>query len=81
MKYLYSESLGMQSVPIDKVPKNGTWSDTEEEAYLYFYVKQRNTRMKNIDSLKNSVANIENYLKELDEKFGYLKEKYAEEFL
>ena len=77
MKYYYSRSTGMSTLHDDAA----AGSETEEEAILKFYVQYRNDLTKEINQLSKAFNKKQKEIKDLDEKFGSLRELYPEEFI
>lgn len=57
------------------------YSISEEKAYLRYYIYNSSENSNRIQSLRKSLTKVETDQKMLDEKFGYLRDKFSEEFI
>lgn len=76
-KFYYSEVVGMTQVPDD----NHVGSSSEREAILNYYLNLRASMQAKIDKHQRYIDNIRDEMRALDDKYGYIKDEYPEEFL
>lgn len=76
-KFYYSELTGMTQVSDD----SPVGSSTEREALLKFYIDLRTSLQAKIDKHQRFIDNIRDDMRALDDKYGYIKDEYPEEFL
>jgi hypothetical protein len=76
-KFYYSEVMGMTQVPDD----NPVGASSEREALLNFYLNLRTSLQAKIDKHQRYIDNIRADMRALDDKYGYIKDEYPEEFL
>lgn len=69
--------MGMMQVPDD----NPFGSSSEREALLKFYIDLRTSLQVKIDKHQRYIDSIRAEMCVLDDKYGYLKDEYPEEFL
>ena len=81
--FKYSKSLGMIERKTSDVPlvSFNEWSDNKETAYLVFYLAELSIAYDDKIKLEYQLKNIDERIVDLDNSFGYLKEKYPEHFL
>lgn len=77
VKFYYSEMTGMKQVPDD----NPFGSSSEREALVKFYLKLRTSMQEKIDKYQRYIDSARAQMCVLDNKYGYLKDEYPEEFL
>lgn len=76
-KFFYSEMTGMVQVPDD----NPVGSSSERAALLNFYTVHRSGLLVKIDKHQRYIDAVSAEMRSLDDKYGYLKDEYPEEFL
>jgi hypothetical protein len=76
-KFYYSEVMGMTQVPDD----NPVGASSEREALVNFYLNLRTSLQVKIDKHQRYIDNIRDDMRALDDKYGYIKDEYPEEFL
>ena len=76
-KFFYSEKTGMVQVPED----NPVGSSSERAALLNFYTAHRSELLDRIDAHQRYIDSVRAEMRALDDKYGYLKDEYPEEFL
>ncbi len=76
-KFFYSEMVGMVQVS-DDGPAG--WP-SERAALVNFYTVRRNELLVKIDAHQRGIDSVRAEVRALDDKYGYLKDEYPEEFL
>lgn len=76
-KFFYSEMTGMVQVPDD----SPVGSSSERAALLNFYTVHRSGLLVKIDKHQRYIDAVRAEMSALDDKYGYLKDEYPEEFL
>ena len=76
-KFFYSEKTGMAQVPED----NPVGSSSERAALMKFYIVRRDELLVKIDKHQRYIDSARAEMSALDDKYGYLKDEYPEEFL
>lgn len=76
-KFFYSEMMGMVQVPDD----SPVGALTERAALLNFYTVNRGRLQDKIDKHQHAVDSARAEMRALDDKYGYIKDEYPEEFL
>ena len=76
-KFFYSENTGMVQVPDD----SPVGSSSEHTALVNFYTVRRNELLVKIDAHQRGIDSVRAEVRALDDKYGYLKDEYPEEFL
>lgn len=79
--YKYSKSLGMIERNYTDVKDPEEWSDTKDQAYITYYLCELAVAHNQHAELASKAKALDEHIKNLDNTFGYLKEKYPEEFL
>ena len=57
------------------------FKDSEDEAYLEYYLGEQNIINEEIDNLKQKLTKLQTKKENLDKKFSYLKDIFPEEFI
>ena len=76
-KFFYSEKTGMVQVS-DDGPDG--WP-SERAALVNFYTARRDELLVKIDKHQRGIDSVRAEMRALDDKYGYLKDEYPEEFL
>ena len=76
-KFYYSELTGMTQVTDD----SPVGSSTEREALVKFYLNVRSSLQVKIDKHQDYIDSVRADMRALDDKYGYIKDEYPEEFL
>ena len=76
-KFFYSEIVGMVQVS-DDAPAG--WP-SERAALVNFYTVRRSELLAKIDNHQRGIDSARVEVRALDDKYGYLKDEYPEEFL
>ena len=76
-KFFYSEKTGMVQVPDD----SPVGSSSERAALVNFYTVHKTGLLYRIDAHQRGIDSARAEMRTLDDKYGYLKDEYPEEFL
>lgn len=74
MGFYYSPSTGL-------IEKLSAYHKTADEAYLHFYLMESETLIDDKLEAERKLKAANDGLDKLNESFGWLKEKYPEEFI
>ena len=76
-KFFYSEKTGMMQVPDD----SPVGSSSASAALVNFYTIHMSALLLKIDNHQRVIDSARAKMRALDDKYGYLKDEYPEEFL
>lgn len=79
--FKYTERIGMVERPIGDVQDPESWSTSKDLALITYYLCELAIVYDEIEKAKKLLSEKNKTLTKLEKKYGYLRQKYPEEFI